>query len=314
MKRRISIGVFLGLILCVVVLEGCERKKEPDADEYRIFYLDSEETELVEEYCEAGDGKKESQTEGQIDEILKLLREEPDTIEYKSVFIGDVEIKDWELKGTKLLLNFNERYYSLDRVSELLLRAAVVQSLAQVPGVDYVGFLVENKPLTDKDEHETGYMRAEDFVQNTGSSLHSYQTAELTLYFSNGEGDELTKEEVSVRYNSNMSVEKLVVERLIKGPSAKESKPVIPAETKVLSVAVKDDVCYVNFDEGFLNMVEKVKPKVTIYALVNSIVDSGSAEQVQILVNGENNVTYQETIDLSKPFEKDLGMIEVKEE
>lgn len=314
MKKRITAVILLSLLLCTALSEGCEKKKEPNADEYRIYYLDSEETELVEEYCEAGEGKKEGRVEGQIEEILKLLRAEPDTIEYKSVFIGDVRIEDWELKGTKLLLNFNEKYSQLDGASELLLRAAVVQSLVQISGVDYVSFFVEGEPLTDKEEREMGYMRAEDFVQNTGSSLHSYQTAKLRLYFSNSKGEELAKEEVSVRYNSNMSIEKLIVERLIKGPSAQGNKPVIPAEAKVLSVAVKDDVCYVNFDEGFLNIVEKVNPKVTIYSLVNSIIDNGGAEQVQILVNGESNVTYQETIDLSKPFVRNSDIIEEKEE
>lgn len=314
MRRRTENIMFLCLVLCIAVLGGCEKKKEPAEDEYRIYYLDVEETELIEEYCEAGEGKKEEEVESQIEEVLRLLNEEPDTIDYKSVFIGGVSIKDWELNGTKLLLNFNEKYEELDRASELLLRSAVVQSLVQISGVDYVGFLVEDKPLLDEDEREMGYMRAEDFVQNTGSSLHSYQTAELTLYFSNDKGNGLVPEKVGVRYNSNMSVEKLIVERLMKGPAVQGSRPVIPAEAKVLSVSVKDNVCYVNFDEGFLNMVEKVNPRVTIYSLVNSIVDNGGANQVQILVNGENNLSYQEAVDLSKPFVKDSDLIEEKKE
>ena len=76
---------------------------------------------------------------------------------------------------------------------------------------------------------------------------------------------------------------------------------------------MKDNICYVNFDEGFLNTTYPVEPKITIYSIVNSIVEGGGASQVQILVNGETDVKYQGSISLSKPFSRDLDMIEEKE-
>ena len=124
----------------------------------------------------------------------------------------------------------------------------------------------------------------------------------------------LEAEEISVRYNSNMSIEKLIVEQLMKGPSSQDRKAVIPQGTKLLGVSVRENICYVNFDEGFLSVAEQVNPKITVYALVNSIVDGGECSQVQILVNGETNITYQEIIDLSKPLPKEPELIEEKEE
>ena len=70
---------------------------------------------------------------------------------------------------------------------------------------------------------------------------------------------------------------------------------------KLIGVSVKDDICYVNFDNGFLNIID-VQPEVTIYSIVNSIIRSGSASQVQILINGDSNLKYQDTVDLSKPL------------
>lgn len=292
----------------IILLGGCGKGKELETGGYRIFYLDTDGTQLVEESCASG----VATVEAKIEEVLKLLQEDPDTIDYKSVFSDNVSIQSWELQETKLRIYFNKKYKKLDRISELLLRAAVVQSLVQISGVDYVCFYVGDEPLANESGKETGYMRAEDFVQNTGSSLHSYQTANLVLYFSNAKGDRLSAEEVSVRYNSNMSVEKLIVEQILKGPVVSGDKAVIPGGTRLLGVSVKENVCYVNFDEGFLNVAEQVNPKLTVYALVNSIIDGGEASQVQILVNGETNITYQETIDLSKPLSKDAGLIEEK--
>lgn len=302
------------MLLCLAGLllfsGGCKKGKEPKAGGYRIYYLNTEETQLVEEYCESSADDVESR----VSEVLELLKEEPETIEYKSVFIGGVEVRDWELQETKLSLHFNEAYAKLDAASELLLRASVVQSLVQVSGVDYVRFYIEDQPLSDMEGREIGYMRAEDFVQNTGSTLHSYQTADLRLYFSDKKGSALEAEEVSVRYNSNISMEKLIVEQLMKGPSSQDRKAVIPSGTKLLGVSVRENVCYVNFDEGFLNVAEQVNPRITVYALVNSIVDGGECSQVQILVNGETNITYQEIIDLSKPLSKDPELTREDEE
>ncbi len=307
-KKREHKAWCLSLVLCMLVCVcfGCGKGKEPEVGKSRIYYLDTEETQLVEESY----ALKSDTVEGKIEEILKLLSEDPEDIDCKSVFISGVRVESWEIKETKLSLYFNEKYYSLDAPSQLLLRAAVVQSLVQTAGVDYIRFYVGGNPLTDGTGNEIGYMRAEDFVQNVGSTLHSYQTANLTLYFSNSDGDRLSPEQKSVRYNSNISIEKLIVEQLIKGPAAPENKAVIAAGTKILGVSVRENVCYVNFDEGYLGVAEQVNPKIAVYALVNSIIDGGAASQVQILVNGETNIAYQEIIDLSKPFSRDGELIE----
>ena len=71
----------------------------------------------------------------------------------------------------------------------------------------------------------------------------------------------------------------------------------------------KDDVCYVNFDNGFLNMTD-IQPEVTIYSIVNSIIRGGSASKVQILVNGDSNLKYQDQVDLSQPLTEREDIVE----
>ena len=303
---------FLALALSFsILLAGCVRDQIRGDNDYVIYYLNADNTGLVEEYCEV----KGESIGAMIEEVLSLLQKEPDTIDYKSIFADGVEIIEWKLDETKLDLYFNESYAGMNKKLEILVRAAVVQSLVQIPGIDYVQLLVDGEPLTRKNGTVIGYMRAEDFVQNTGSSLHFSQFADLTLYFANEAGDWLVTKKRNVRYSSNMSVEKLTVEQLMKGPGTGDGKSTIPAQAKVLGVSVKDHVCYVNFDEGFLNIVEQVNPRLTIYSLVNSIIDSSGSgtTQVQILVNGESNVVYQETIDLSKPFSRDPNLIRLEE-
>ena len=297
------------ILLCLSLLAGCRKGKEPEEGESFICYVNTEDTALVKEKYEM----KGEKAEEKVQNLLNAMQKEPDSIEYKSVFPEKLKIQDWTLSDKKLEIHFNSTYEKLSAAKEVLLKAAVVQTLSQLSEVEYVCFFIENSPLTDNLGKEVGYMRAEDFVQNTGSLLYSYQVGELKLYFANEQGNALITENISVRYNSNTSIEKLIVEQLLKGPSKEGLYPVIPPETKVLGVSVKDNVCYVNLDEGFLNNTYTIDPKITIYAIVNSIVDGGASSQVQILVNGESDITYMGTVDLSKPLSRDQNLVEEKE-
>lgn len=146
-------------------------------------------------------------------------------------------------------------------------------------------------------------MNEDDFVENTGSSPTAYQTDTLTLYFADKEGDSLVPREVDVRYSSNVSREKLIVEKLMQGPSGGGAYPTINPDANLLSVTIKDGICYVNFDSTFLTGAYDVLPEVTVYSIVNSLVEGTEAQQVQITINGETDAKYMETVDLSQPLE-----------
>lgn len=302
--RCMSICMCLSLLLA----GGCGKVKGsgPGKGGTYVYYVNTEGTDLVRKNYQIGDVTLEKAVE----DMLKTMQKEPDSIDYKSVFPQGVRIQDWILTEDAILdIHFNSRYAKMKPEEEVLLRAGVVQSLTQIHGVDYIDFFIEDEPLKDSQGEAVGYMNAENFLQYKGSSLHLYQLGNLKLYFSNEKGDRLVQREVSIRYNSNMSIERLIVDQLIKGPSAGGIGPVIPPETKVIGVSVKDGVCYVNLDEGFLNNTYVTDPRVAVYAIVNSIIDGGSSSQVQISVNGESNIQYMGSVDLSKPLSMDLDLV-----
>lgn len=297
------------LTFCILFLTGCQNGEEKIVEGTGVYYLNTDGTGLVKEKYSI----RSTATDEQIEELLGELQKETDCIDYVSVFPVGLEIEKWERQGELMSLYFNVKYNDMNAATEVLLRAAVVQTLIQIEEVEYVSFYVAGQAVTDNEGNEIGYQSEEDFVQNIGSSLHSYQKGELCLYFANAEGKKLKRENVSVRYNSNMSVEKLIVEELIDGPVSSELSATFAPKTKVLGVSVKDGICYVNFDESFLTDAVAIDPTLTIYSLVNSITEGGSAAKVQILVNGETNVKYKETIDLSQPFSRNLEIVEEEE-
>lgn len=304
MRKSKMFKILMLLVICVMAVSGCNKRKQETGS--RICYTDSERSVLVEKAYKI-EGKN---TKEQVKNVLKELQKKTDDIDYQSVFVRNVKVQKWTLNDKKLTVYFNEDYHELSETEELLLRAAVVQSVGQIDGVNSVQFMINGQPLQDRQGKIIGYMRPDDFVENTGSSLHSSQKETLLLYFGNKQGDRLVKEKVNIRYNSNMSREKALIEQLIKGPKSDNETAVIPAGTKVLGVSVKDNICYVNLDEGFMDTTNVLNADIPVYAIVNSVIDGSSISRVQILVNGQTDIQYMGKIDLSKPLSRNPNIVE----
>ena len=70
--------------------------------------------------------------------------------------------------------------------------------------------------------------------------------------FADSDGSLMEREMRNVHYSSNSTLEKVVLEELIKGPGKFQTgRLLLPPETKVLSVQKDGSVCTVNFDAGF---------------------------------------------------------------
>lgn len=302
-KREKSCLVFLCVIL--VILSACGNETDSSSP-YKIYYLNAEQNGLVEQ---AYKGEVEN-TEQAIEEILQCLKTGTEKIEEQSVIPKGIQIEKYKLEKGRLTIYFSKEYLKLNTVHEVLLRAAVVRSLTQLDEVKLVAFYVDGEPLKNKEGKEYGYFQSDDFVQNTGASINSYEETTMKLYFANENGDKLVPQSVAVQHNSNAALEKAIVEQLMRGPSGSKTQRTIPKGTKLLSVSMKEGICYLNFDEGFHTILPGITPEVTIYSIVNSVLECGSVGQVQILINGESNVKFQESIDLENAFSKNYELIE----
>lgn len=298
---RIPILLMVAFLLC-----GCGDKETVKEGEPFIYCVNLEETGLEKREF---DGFQED-TEASVEAVLAALKENDESGKYKAAIPDDVEVESYKLADWKLSLYFNAEYAKMDKVEEVLCRAAVVQSLVQIEGVDFVSFYVDGNPLQDKDGINIGFMNAEEFVQNTGESLSSYQKTELIIYLPCEDGDGLVTEKRAIRYNSNMSIEKVIVEQLMNEPMLANGTLIMPPETNLLGVTVKEGICYVNFDDGFLMTGYPINAELSIAALANSIIDGGTAEEVQISVNGKTDVKFQGEVDLSHPISKNVELME----
>lgn len=153
-------------------------------------------------------------------------------------------------------------------------------------------------------------MTADSFIENAGNEINAYEKVNLRLYFANETGDRLVEENRrNVVYNSNISLEKLVVEKLVEGPAAEGAYPTVNPMTKIISVTVQDGTCYVNLNNDFLSQPYNVASDVTIYSITNSLVELPNVNRVQISINGETNLSYRENMSLNTVYERNLDIL-----
>lgn len=294
------------LLVIPLLMAGCRKQQQVDESGYQIWYINQDETCLKYENKEL----QSKNEEGLLREMMEVMRETPTDDELKPVIPEDVELLDFDFEHNQLYLDFSPEYKKMPKVYEVLCRAAIVRTLGQIDGVEYVDFQVNGEPLTDLEGKEIGLMNEDQFIENAGEEINAYKTADLTLYFANKAGDKLVGQRVAMEYNSNISLEKLIVEQLIAGPPFEGAYPTIPSETKLLNISIKDNICYVNLDEGFLGTGYNVIESIPVYSIVNSLIENTDAQKVQISINGETNRMFRESINFDTIFEKNEGLIE----
>lgn len=308
---RVGCRKYISIALCLVLLTsmlyvtaGCG--SEPEESAYHIEYLNKDKTCIIKMPYEP----EATETDGLIKEFLAVLSSDSDNVECRKPIPNDVEVINYSLDGVLLTLHFDVDYTRMNPVEEVLCRAAVVRTMTQIEGIECVAFYIADAPLTDANGNLVGSMTADSFVENPGEQINSIQNTTLTLYFSNENGDGLVKEvREDVYYSSNVSLEKLIMEQLLEGPTISEAKSAIPEGTKLVSVSVVDGVCYVSLDETFRNQNYKVNEAVVIYSIVNSLSELPTISKVQISVNGDTSGVYRDNFALSDMYDRNLDYV-----
>lgn len=318
-----KINILFSLLILMVLFTGCSNSsvsktnlKKVDSKTY-VYYLDNKETQVVSEVF----SPEGTTMEEQLKEYAQALRErKPTDLTYKKALPDYVAMEIvGEVENKQLTLNFDRNYSNLKGASEILCRAAIVKTFCQVEGVEYVQFLVDGQPLTNVYDLPVGFMKAEDFIDNTGGEVKYEQNATVVLYFANPAGDQLMETRVKIKYDGTIPMEQLVLNQLIKGPLSIEGVregqmlATLPDKTVLNKTTVKDGICYVDVSSDFLKGVEGVKAEISLYSIVNSLVEIPEVNKVQLTVDGQQIATYGDGIAMDVALERNLDLVEKSE-
>ncbi|MCI9337884.1 MAG: GerMN domain-containing protein [Lachnospiraceae bacterium] len=298
-------GIML-VCVCALALAACGQENRDTENLYQVYYVSNSETKV-----EMHEYQMEAVTEEEkLQELLKCLSTSPEKLEYKAPLAMGFQVLGTKLEEGNFSIDVDAAYSELPPMTEVLVRAAVVRTLTQLPDVKLVMITVEGNQLTDKNGNVISWMNADQFIDNDGNEINTYDLAKIKLYFAGESGTNLIAAYREKHYSTNTPLERFVVEELIAGPSGQVEGlyPSINPNTKIVNVMTKDGICYVNLDENFLSVVNNVSTDVSIYSVVNSLVELSNINKVQILINGEVPSSFA-----SAAYERNLDIVTTPE-
>lgn len=303
--------IFILITACCSMTVACDSGENTSGTAYLVYYIDSEQTGFsTEEVYDANESEDMVET---LTELLKKLQMDDPDGKHTPPISKDLEVSDFQIKENQLSVYFTAAYNNKSGLDEVLARAAIVKTLCQVPGIEYVEFYVEDQPLMI-DGSAVGRMSADDFILNLDDDK-TKQCKKVTLYFPTKDGNNLCAVYTEVTYDAAQPLAQMVVQKLIEGPDAVEEADqsavtaAIPADTVLNSTTIRDNICYVDLSEEFTEMIPGVSSDVVIYSIVNTLCELSNVNKVQFLIDGEPQDKYGETLEFYLPFERNLDLV-----
>lgn len=297
-KMRRWVAVLVVLFTAGSVLGGCrEDTGEHGTGEYLLYRM-------------ADDGMGLKRTK------YHAVADSDDTVAVIAEILNNyemVDVKEFEIKDGQLFIYFSSAYVNLEPIDEVLLRAAIVKTLCQVDGVEYVEFFVEDETL-EIDGQPVGAMSELSFMDSIGGD-GATQDKYVTLFFSDVSGKGMKEITVRLTYDMTVPLARLLIEQLLAGPEKMERvntsdvRASIPEGTKLNSLTIRDHVCYVDFSKEFVNVQAEVKSEIVIYSIVNTLCELSDINKVQFTIDGEQQEAYGDTKEFDQPFERNLDLV-----
>ncbi|WP_295305008.1 GerMN domain-containing protein [Blautia sp.] len=308
MKKLLS--TVTALLLVISLLSGCSvesqtEKAESVSNQYYLYYINKDETKVVKvQYY-----PEQESAEFMIQDFIGILNSQEANRENQALLPSGVQLVTYRLNESLLELEFNSDYSNISRTREILVRAGVARTFLQIPGVTGVKIFIGSQELTDSKGQAVGVIDSNTFVEMWGSDKDAYRYDTFTLYFTDKSGEHLVAEQRNVYYKRILPRERVILEQLAKGPMVKGHYPTIPQNTDILGVEVSDNVCYVNFSSAFSDSGVEIPVNTMIYSVVNSLLDTSSADKVQISIEGNTEAALSDGTSLYSLFNKNTDLI-----
>lgn len=308
MKR--ILGILLSAVMAFGLLAGCsvevqEEKSDSGSNQYYLYYINKEETNLEKESYVP----ERETAEFMLQDLTAVLNGHQQHGEKLALLPKEVELNSSQMNGSVLEISFNNQYSNISRTREILVRAGIVKMFLQVPGITGVKFFVGNNELLDSKAQPVGEMNEDTFAELWGTEREAYRYGTFTLYFTDSTGEKLVEEKRNVYYKRSLPRERVILEQLAKGPMVKGNYPTIPESTEVMDITTADGVCYVDFNSAFQDYQLDIPVNTVIYSVVNSLLTAANADKVQISIGGNDEAVLNDGTSLYNFYERSEELV-----
>ncbi|MBO7289550.1 MAG: GerMN domain-containing protein [Clostridia bacterium] len=316
MKKLISIILVFIITSCSFC--SCTEKNKGSQINVKLYFSNSAKDSLVTEDASV-DAFLRKDTVGFVRKIMKLLLAGPKTEGYKSVIPEGVRLKGVSLEkeedGT-VNIDLSKEYISSrkkdsPKSEELLARYSIICTLSQFEEIKKVKIYIDGKDMLalSGDNEILSALGSNNIMIDSPSSVDTKTEKFVTLYFTDKNGVNLYPETHKATMADN-SLEKTVVNELIRGPVSSSYVRTLPDGVQLISAETTGGICFVNFSAEFMPKEDDDGPsqRTIVYSVVNSLTRLPDIEKVQILIDGKKPEKDEYQL-FSIPLERDESMI-----
>ena len=226
--------------------------------------------------------------------LLSAFAAQPGSHSLRSALPEEVDILGCEVENGEAVVTLSPNYAELSPMDQTVLCCALAGTLSQLEEIRSVAILVDGETVVRG-------LTADDALLLDGEA--DPEERQARLYFTDSDGRYLTAEVHRLSLGEDTSLERIVLEELLRGPFGDDLRTAVPAGTAVRSVATEDGLCTVDLSGEFVSARSGSAQgqRLAVYAIVNTLTALPEVERVRILSEGEA-VTAYEYLDLERSF------------
>ena len=299
MRNRKEKGFLTLILLCVLLLAFLVRAtEEKESRSYDLCYLNGEENKLLyQPILSQGD-----RPEDVLQILMGSLNGREKGEDGVPLFPAGVQIQSFSQKEDTLTVDLSREYASLDPAKAFLIRAGVVRTLLQVPGLTALSFSVAGEELKDEEGKPLGKISWGEYLDMGNDGPDAFRFDTLTLYFTDKKGKKLFSETRKVYCRRDVPREYVVLEQLAKGPMTQGHYPTISQNVAVNKVLISNRIAHVDLSRAFLDYPQDISSSLAVASVVHSLIAAGNVDEVQVSVAGDEHVVMSGDVDLYQYF------------
>lgn len=218
-----------------------------------------------------------------ISPALELLLSPPEDMTLQSPFPAGTKLNGWTLEEGRLTVDFSEQYGKLYGIDLTLADYCVALTLTQLEGVEEVSITVAGGEVPGRNRQ---VFRAGDVVLEGDEAQLLVLDVQLSFPLADGSG--LGTEYREIRVGEGETPAGAVLQALRDGPTSPPMTGFLPAELGEVRTSIADGLCTVELDGSWQQALtrEPERQVLAVYALVNSLTELASVDQVLILYEG----------------------------
>lgn len=303
MKKLLTLALCLCLLLtgCALPAEIAEllgREPEPEntLNIYRLYTGDKGGALARPEVCSLA-----PHVRADAEKAIELFFRPSSDSSLRQALPEEVNLLDWSLSSGVAMLDLSAEFLTLPDMDQTAAAFCAALTLCELDEVDAVSIYCEGLPVFQ------GLVPDDALLQDTDADPY---TRRLRLYFTDEQGRYLISEYHSLSLDEDSSLERYVLEELLRGPNDPSLRSVLPAGTRLLSCQTENGLCTVDLSEEFLlgKPEDALGERLAIYSIVNSLGALANVESVQLLCQGQviDRYLYR---SLSQPLESWSGAV-----